>query len=303
MALKKVIWAIDATMGEKQLQTHTGDAIRAITKGMKCVVQPVAVIGPPNPYLTRTGLLDILEDAKAEVKANLDDWLKRRKLSNVAKPALLTQTSFSTKAGVKVLTDYAKKARADLIVVSTHARKGMERVMLGSFAETLLLQSSIPVYVINPKARVDRSIKTILFPSDFTAKSQKTFHRVLKLAKRLKATVIIYHQLELYADYIEPSVSGSPLYQKYLDMAKTTSEDAGEKLRKIAEKAGVKAKVVIDNRKGYAPDAILSVEKKMKPSMIAMASETGPVASLLLGSVTRRVLREARCPIWVIHPK
>jgi len=48
---------------------------------------------------------------------------------------------------IQVSVDYD----ADLIIVGTHGRRGLDRVLLGSVAETLVRTASCPVFVARPK--------------------------------------------------------------------------------------------------------------------------------------------------------
>ena len=69
-----------------------------------------------------------------------------------------------------------------------------------------------------------------------------------------------------------------------------------------AREEGVAVDVIV-GRKGRRPsDAILRTAQSVGADLIAMASAAGPVASALLGSCARAVLRGARCPVWVLHP-
>lgn len=47
-----------------------------------------------------------------------------------------------------VIVEHAKKAHADLIVMGTHGRRGMRRLVLGSDAEQVVRLSSIPVVLV-----------------------------------------------------------------------------------------------------------------------------------------------------------
>ena len=44
----------------------------------------------------------------------------------------------------------AEEVRADLIVVGTHARRGLSRALLGSVAETVIRTVDVPVLVVHP---------------------------------------------------------------------------------------------------------------------------------------------------------
>jgi universal stress protein A len=53
--------------------------------------------------------------------------------------------------GVEVL-QAAKRLGADLIVMATHGRKGLRRLVLGSVAERVVREASCPVLTVKPKA-------------------------------------------------------------------------------------------------------------------------------------------------------
>jgi len=44
----------------------------------------------------------------------------------------------------------AAEAQIDLVIMGTHGRKGLEHMLLGSVAETVLKNTRLPVLVINP---------------------------------------------------------------------------------------------------------------------------------------------------------
>lgn len=50
-----------------------------------------------------------------------------------------------------VVLDLAKQLPADLIVMGTHGRTGLERLVLGSVAETVLRRADVPVLTVRAK--------------------------------------------------------------------------------------------------------------------------------------------------------
>ena len=51
---------------------------------------------------------------------------------------------------VDKITEFAKEQGADLLIISTHGAKGLEKILLGSVAERVLKRVHCPVLFINP---------------------------------------------------------------------------------------------------------------------------------------------------------
>jgi nucleotide-binding universal stress UspA family protein len=49
-----------------------------------------------------------------------------------------------------VILGAAKDVHADLIVMTTHARAGMERLLLGSVSEGVVHHANVPVLLVRP---------------------------------------------------------------------------------------------------------------------------------------------------------
>lgn len=51
-------------------------------------------------------------------------------------------------APVDSIVDYARQSQADLIIIGSHGRSGLQRLFLGSVAEGVIRNASIPVMVV-----------------------------------------------------------------------------------------------------------------------------------------------------------
>lgn len=51
------------------------------------------------------------------------------------------------------ILDYVEENDVDLIVIATHGRTGLDRMLLGSVAERVIRRSSAPVFVVKPEAK------------------------------------------------------------------------------------------------------------------------------------------------------
>ena len=49
------------------------------------------------------------------------------------------------------LTEFAEKNNVDLIIIATHGRSGIKRLVLGSVADRILRTSKIPILMVQPQ--------------------------------------------------------------------------------------------------------------------------------------------------------
>lgn len=93
-------------------------------------------------------LIDSLRDAGKTIIRNALAVAKRHH----AGVDTVVIEEFGTRVADVILNE-ARKWRADLIVMGTHGRRGLERMLLGSDADRVIRRSSIPVLLIPPAAR------------------------------------------------------------------------------------------------------------------------------------------------------
>ncbi len=90
-----------------------------------------------------------------------------------------------------------KQLGIDMIVVGTHGRSGVERLLLGSVAEEIFRRSSVPVLTIGPWAAhaVHNAAKfhRILFATDFTKESLAAAPYAISMAQENQARLILVH--------------------------------------------------------------------------------------------------------------
>jgi len=88
-------------------------------------------------------VLGVLQQAGAEIVAAAK---ARVEASGVPVEAQVTETTSGTVADVVVAQ--ARQWAADLIVIGTHGRRGVRRLMIGSDAEQIVRMASVPVLLV-----------------------------------------------------------------------------------------------------------------------------------------------------------
>jgi nucleotide-binding universal stress UspA family protein len=94
-------------------------------------------------------MLEVAEAKKAACARTLEE-LSRRAAKNGVTASVLT----SERAGsvAESISDIARQERADLIMMTTHGRRGVKRFLLGSVAERTAHLAHIPVLLLPPDA-------------------------------------------------------------------------------------------------------------------------------------------------------
>ena len=105
----------------------------------------LASVIPGQGYADPVPAVDALQNAGTAILA---DAVKRAQAAGVK-----AQSSLLEGDCVQCIVAAAQDAHADLIVIGSHGRGGLTRLVVGSVAEGVLRQSSIPVLIVKaPKA-------------------------------------------------------------------------------------------------------------------------------------------------------
>ena len=137
--------------------------------------------------------------------------------------------------------------------------------------------------------------KSILCPIDFSEFSVNAYDYAQSLAWHYKAELLVQHVRYTFpAFYIDAS---------YKEIRRKLRTDALQKLREFAKRQTriqVQPQCVVQD--GNASDKILSFAETKGVDLIVMGTHgLRGVDLLMLGSVTERVLRKARCPVLVVR--
>ena len=81
------------------------------------------------------------EDRRTAVKAHFHEFLKEHGFGTVQ------ETILDGRPGTEI-AEYAKRIKADLIVLPSHGYSGIKRILLGSVAEQVVRYAECPVFVL-----------------------------------------------------------------------------------------------------------------------------------------------------------
>ena len=243
-----------------------------------------------------------VEDPRGtETEFIAEDVARQKLVDDVAAVAgddLETATRLETGRVAESLEAAARDEKADLIVMGTHGRRGLARLVLGSVAIELLHVSKIPVLALHPEATSLDSVSRILVPTDFSEASEKARNLVADWGQHFSSKVTLLHVLDRPSSYVYDPLLRD--YRPLSEMEKLRNQQ-GKRLEADADvlrKAGleVEAKLL----QGGAADTIVEQASSTDAGLIVIGARGHtPVGRLLMGSVADRVLRTARCAVLV----
>jgi len=225
--------------------------------------------------------------------------------TEIPRKVLLCKES-GQRAAARILLGYATRIKADSILISTHARRGLERMALGSFAETLIMMSKVPVIVTNPNRAVPQSVRRILVPTDLGKGSAKYINAVADYAKQMDAEVVLYYK---QPDPLDPIIQqgvyslggGWVSLQAFVDDELKRKTKEIEKIENQLRKKNVPVSHVLDSAPGDLIDSIDRAARETNSDMVSVYTQAGAFAASVLGSVARGLVRHSSVPVLVRH--
>ena len=194
---------------------------------------------------------------------------------------------------------------ADLIVMGTHGRTGLEHVLVGSTAERVIRTASCPVLTIKAGSDEPQQItvqadvakfRRLLIPIDFSASSLEALEYGVQFAKQLGSAVTILHALEPVAYGLDFTLGRSVEWREQKDHL----QGRLEVLCALCTSNGVKAESVL--KAGLPADSIREYVTLRKPDLTIMGTHgRRGISRMLSGSVAEGMLRLAPCPVVTVR--
>ena len=123
----------------------------ALAAKFDCKITLVKVFETPHVYQTVDKAAGVLEDIHQAAIKDASDYLEAQK-AKLAAEGLSVEVDFIEGGNVAaMILEAIEESGADLVVMSTHGRSGLDRWRFGSVAERVARHASVPVVLIRPK--------------------------------------------------------------------------------------------------------------------------------------------------------
>jgi nucleotide-binding universal stress UspA family protein len=253
------------------------------------VMEPKYVPDPPVYFRQQTIRYHLVARDRSDHES-----LKNR-LREIYVPDQPLDMYYQTREGdtAEMILRTAEEMRCDLIVMGTHGRHGLNRLLAGSIAETVLRNAQCPVLALRPQEARRRGapVQVILHPTDFSDCSETSLAVARLLARDVGARLVLLHVTPLEV-VLEGTLAGGGDPE--------ADSDCLAEIRARIEGPDLKCPVEVQLERGDPTAEILRVADEVGADLIVMGTHgRSGLGRVLMGSVAEGVLRAARCPVLI----
>ena len=257
--------------------------------GLPPIAYPGSAMGASTPLLLPHQLEELHEELRL--------FAERRPAAGVNMNLVIREG-----AVVPMILDEARAIRADLIVIGTHGRTGLDRLLLGSVTEKVLRKAECAVMTVPPDDRTATpapAVRTIVCAVDFSPASLKAIDYALSLAEVLPATILMMHVVDWPtdqtmlpdADLETAAYRGRVLGYNQVKLHALVP-DTARKCCRVEEAITV----------GRPHEEIVRLARDRDADLIVMGVHGRSALNLaLFGSTASQVVRHASCPVVTVR--
>jgi len=197
----------------------------------------------------------------------------------------------------------ADEWRADLIVLGARGLGRIKRLLLGSVSLAVARHASCPVLVVKGRPRKLTSVLVAMDGSEDSFRAAR-FLQSLVLPRRTKVRLLSVVEPLRY-----PTTAPGAVRGQLLRMIKELEAERRGELDKVLERAAAQlddklTRVTRSTPTGAPGDEIIAAANDYDTDLVIVGARgRGGMARLLLGSVSEKVLRDARCPVLIVKER
>ena len=200
----------------------------------------------------------------------------------------------------EVIRDYAREHDVDLVVVGTHGRAGVSKLMYGSVTERVIKTVHTPIIIIPPEGGTMPS--SIVVAYDFSAPAKRAAEVACAIHQLFGGPLHIVHSyLDVWGEYTDRGAVVGEAAEKRRQALHLGLEEMLETESKelfSGEAPSIQTHLVT----GDPAEGLLRVAHDVDATLIC-AGTTGKsgIERLLIGSVARRLLHDSKVPLLLTH--
>lgn len=240
------------------------------------------------------------DEFQKEIKAEAEKKLEQLAEQHFAGQKVRTRLSSDTRGVSQQLVSVYEEEKADLLVMATHGRTGVQRFLMGSVTEAVLKRVHCPILVVPcGSTPSNESPLKVVVTTDFSEASRRAYPLGAELYRSKKCQLTLLHIIE----DITRGTFGFALGERSQEI----QHDLREKYQSlITEEWGAHfpntlIETAVVEAAGRTEEALVEYLKSHSSHFLVIASQgKGALAEAFLGSMVERTLRTIACPMLVV---
>jgi nucleotide-binding universal stress UspA family protein len=285
ISIKNILFATDFSIHSSAALVYA----RSIARRYGSTIHAVHVVTPSSyatvpPELIGQAREEVMRAARAQMRETEERLRGLRHATGISEGDVWQE-----------LSQVINQEQIDLIVMGTHGRTGLARMMMGSVAEEVYRQATCPVLTVGPQASFsvpqEIELKKILYATDFSRGAQAAAPYAISLAQEHEACLTLLQVIEDKPRECVPNCEGmeASLRRRLLDMVPPGADSWCMPQAEV--RYGDAAEQIVSMASGWRANlVVLGVRRANHPAM----------QPHLPGSVSSRVIAEAQCPVLTV---
>lgn len=243
-------------------------------------------VSNPYGYVDPTPMLEAIDDEAGEI---LDASISRARTFDVSAKSIKLEG-----LPADAIVERARETHADLVVMGSHGRRGIGRMLIGSVAGGVVRSCSAPVFVVPNGSPPAGPLNRALVCLDGSPASEMALAFAVRIAEVENARLTLCTVVEPESP-TEEFVLPAFLHEEILGKARQTLAAGSERAKGIA---GVETQLL----HGDAVTEIVSFAKRISADCIFAGTHgRAGIPRLLLGSVASGLLQSSSVPVCTVR--
>jgi nucleotide-binding universal stress UspA family protein len=199
---------------------------------------------------------------------------------------------------------HAAELQADMVVLCTHGRGGLQRVVSGSIAQQVLRRVTAPVLLVRPDMQPLSQLETLMLPLDKLHPAESVLSVVSEIARTCGAKV----RLVSVVPTLGTLTRDEPAAARLTPIATSAALDAQEEeaqmyLQSVVETlAGQGIPTQLEVRRGDTAHNLVGAAAKSGASLIVLATHArAGLGAFWTGSVAAGIISKVSQPILMVR--
>ena len=245
-------------------------------------------------------LLTVIHDASEQAIAEAQLQAASQGLANAA---ISVRTRTLTGEPAAEIVEAAANGGASMIVMASHGRGALGRLIHGAVADNVARQATVPVMVIRKELEGPGpvGIMRLVLPIDGSPMAEESLPFATTLAQRLGAPILLVRSVNV-AEMMPPAVGmGEAIpFEVYDETEREMRQEAEQYLQNVAARLRTGGLTVSAQVLFGPPASAISEVTHAGDLVILVSHERSGVARWLMGSVAEQLVRIDEAPVVLV---